>query len=1049
MSVHLQSAAAARPEKDFSFLESLALEPTEPFTVGYPAKPAVSLFPSSQPVGRSSPTFSEQNIRRAPSKAPLPVVATRELSAAAVPKAPVASRSAPLPRSTTSPPARLQPKASRVDMGATSKAQAQCVELCHKSTVLGNRIAVHILEYLTTATNPPLAFQNLANEFLDTMAILATIEAGLKDNTQRLPTEMVPELENKFRVAVADFTALDHVVSKMLDNELGTKSKLRRGWGKMFGDNDLAKHRTALSRTRESLKLSSLVFSMSISGDKIMKQMGIGFTGLAAALDRLDEFEKKAISNSSRSPPKSAEQIIKVDDMLPSLPPVDFNTQNQYQRRESPQQSSMYSPMHSSQPHAISPVNWPGRTSSNQQDSQYRPTNSSTNGDFQPLPPDYRQYHAPTFHALSSVGTNEHIRPWSADRPDSFDQSRQIGHIDDSQSHTGTVESDSLLNEVGGIEIDPKKVVRLTADPNNMPRWQPKHPMGHESGNMRAALISAIRSRNHQLVEQLLDRGVPANTGPDMSALKEAIMAHDAESVRLLLMFGADPNDPDRSGTTPLFAAVGQSFLAGATTLLKYGADPNLAAGPDLESPLGLASTANLVGFTHLLLIYNGDINHMLANGNTVLIGAIKKKTPKKFIDLLLTYGAKPNAKSREGKTALFEAIQLGRADIVKTLLDNGADPNLPGPKHMLWPSTYQAPCLKLLLDAGADPKKCPGIMELATSLNNIESVRILLKAGVNPNAKKDGVYTPLCTSIRDDRPDIFELLLSNKADPNVPASEYPAFKCLTHHRVHFLPALVAAGADLQSPKGIVETAVKSNDMEGLNWLLDQGLSPNDKNPKGHSPLTTAIVEGHLEMVDLLLHRGASPNMRGQDWPVCLAVKNPPILSRILSQLPEPRAFKGVMEMAVSANQLESVKLLIAAGVSVEDKNGGVFSPLTTALRENHRPIVRYLLTEAGADVNSPGEHLPVVKALRRFHGEDTEMLELLLDHGADPNLVYRGWNGMMQAVENGDEDVLRLLVKRAVPDLSVVDELGRNVVRVAESRGWKEAVEILEGARR
>jgi hypothetical protein len=62
---------------------------------------------------------------------------------------------------------------------------------------------------------------------------------------------------------------------------------------------------------------------------------------------------------------------------------------------------------------------------------------------------------------------------------------------------------------------------------------------------------------------------------------------------------------------------------------------------------------------------------------------------------------------------------------------------------------------------------------------------------------------------------------------------------------------------------------------------------------------------------------------------------------------------------------------------------------------------------------------------------------------------VYRGWNGMMQAVENGDEDVLRLIVKRVVPDLSVVDELGRNVVKVAESRGWKEAVEILEGARR
>lgn len=54
--------------------------------------------------------------------------------------------------------------------------------------------------------------------------------------------------------------------------------------------------------------------------------------------------------------------------------------------------------------------------------------------------------------------------------------------------------------------------------------------------------------------------------------------------------------------------------------------------------------------------------------------------------------------------------------------------------------------------------------MELATSINNIESVRVLLKAGVDPNAKKDGIYTPLCSSIRDNRADIFELLLANGA---------------------------------------------------------------------------------------------------------------------------------------------------------------------------------------------------------------------------------------------------------------------------------------------
>lgn len=396
------------------------------------------------------------------------------------------------------------------------------------------------------------------------------------------------------------------------------------------------------------------------------------------------------------------------------------------------------------------------------------------------------------------------------------------------------------------------------------------------------------------------------------------------------------------------------------------------------------------------------------------------------MIDLLLHYGVDPNEKNREGKTALFEAIGSSRVDITGSLLDHGADPNLPGPKHMLWPATYQTPCLQLLLNHGADYKKC------------------LLKAGVDPNAKKDGVYTPLCTSIRDNRMDIFQLLLSHGADPNVMASEYPAFKCITHNRVHLLPALVTAGADLHSPKGIVETAVSSNNMEALLWLLDQGLDPNERNPKGSSPLTSAIRDNRMEMIDALIARGADPNKRGQDWPVCMAVRNPQILKRILSVLAEPRAYKGVMEMAVAANQIESVKLLLAAGVSVEDKNGGVFSPLTTAIREDMKEMVHFLINDGHADLNAPGEHLPIVKAVRRCRGDDTDILEMLLQKGADPNKIYRGWNAFMQAVENGDMRILKLLSSKFSVDLEAKDDQGRSVIDIASSRGWEEAVNIL-----
>lgn len=95
--------------------------------------------------------------------------------------------------------------------------------------------------------------------------------------------------------------------------------------------------------------------------------------------------------------------------------------------------------------------------------------------------------------------------------------------------------------------------------------------------------------------------------------------------------------------------------------------------------------------------------------------------------------------------------------------------------------------------------------MELATSINSIEAVTILLSANIDPNIKKDRVYTSLYSAIHNDRADILALLIAKGADLNIPTSEYPAFKCISHNRLYFLPDIIAVGADLYTPKGILK----------------------------------------------------------------------------------------------------------------------------------------------------------------------------------------------------------------------------------------------------
>lgn len=888
---------------------------------------------------------------------------------------------------------------------APRKGKESPLELCTRATLLGNSISVRMLEYLSTAKSPPHGFRDLATDFLDICRILWSIEAGLTEASRRhshFPEDMVQELDKKFRQTNDDFIVLNQTLLKFLDYEKkGSFGKLQKGWRMMFADTDIAKIRESLGKSRESLRMSAAVFRWSLGDTKADASVGIGYTGLIAALERMNQGRPTTVIPTLHPP------AMEPPELPPQLPPVPLME----------------------------------RTSA----SNFMP-GSDDGVTALPVLTD----RVPNFSRIPSTRSSE-LTTHSTVRDSVIRKPGPLHTEVALEDYSSDDTAEKTLNEDQVQEIDlngkySNQAIRLKADPTTVPRWTPRQSPGANATGLKVALVNAVQQQKHKTVEQLLDSGVRGESDLEAKVLKTACLNRDVESVRLLLLFGMDPNSFDKDGSTPLLAATKVQFLEGAKMLIKYGADSNLSAGADSESPLALAVSEHRHEFVQLYLMYGGDPNFIMANGNTVLVKAMNKTTPIKLVEFMLSYDIDPNCKDSEGKTALFEAIQANRIDLLKLLLDHGADPNLPGPKHPLWPSTYKPKALQLLLSRGADYKKTPGIMELAASTKNVESISILIKAGVSPNVKKDGTYTPLCSAIRDNSVEIVSLLLASGADPNLMASEYPAFKCVTHHRTHLLPQLVSAGADLRNPKGIIEQAVAHNNKDALMYLLDQGVSPNDRNDEGHTALTTAIRENRIEYVDLLLANGADASIRGQDWPICMAVKRPAILKKLLPAIPNPRAISGVMEMAVVANELESIKMLLAAGVSVEDRNGGVFSPLTTAIREDRKEIVRYLLDEAGADPNAPGEHLPIIKAIRRCRG-NTEIIEMLLARGADINKMYRGWNAVLQAVENGDSNILRLLVEKGGGvDLQATDESGRQVVDIMTERGWEESLTLLFG---
>ncbi|KAF7595480.1 hypothetical protein BBP40_005816 [Aspergillus hancockii] len=889
-----------------------------------------------------------------------------------------------------------------------------------QATQLGNRISVRMLDYLSTVNDIPDGFGELSKVFLDTCRALWTIEAGLSESqgaNRPLPRIIVQEVEKKFTEAYRDFQQLDRIVTKLMQYEhRGTLGKLQRGWHRP--SHELSKIRESLNRTMEALQISVLAFHWTLGDSKPEESVGVGYAGLAAALDRMAKGRSVTGINKAKSLERGMAEM------------------------KQPSQAVKTGPVGPPPSIPVPPV--PPKPSSDR-GSEHRDLGTGSSN---------KPIHDSVPETLSSVLSLDSLSFSNSlgERDLDLGYVRTRNTASNREDHPGVASSAASAAEtLAHEEVDPSslllsKHINRNRELPKMPHRTPSNTSAAHVGHLKNALASAVRARNHQLMEQLLDSGVSPDLGENTHPLNEAILHRDIEGMRLLLLFGADPNAPDKDGKTPLYSTVEGSFMDGASLLLKYRADSNLMAGAELESPLGLSVMSLKTGLVHVLLAHGGDPNHETRMGSTILIEAIRKKAPQRLVDLLLDAGADANRKNREGKTALFEAVQVDQVTIVTTLLDHGANPNLPGPEHVLWSAIYRPACLRILLVRGADVRKTPGIMEQATSINNIDAVRILLQAGVDPNSKKDGIYTPLCSAIRDNRGDIFALLLSHGANPNVMASEYPAWKCVTHFRPHLLPDLVDAGADLHQPPGIVEMAVQVNNAEAAQWLLEHGgASPNDRNAQGYTALTTAIRENRVDLMTLLLAHGADPNQRGQDWPVCMAVRSPVLLQQLLPAVTDLSAHKGVMELAVLANQLDSIKMLLAAGASVEYKNGGVFSPLTTALREGHEDIVRFLLDEAGADPNAPGEHLPIVKAVRRCIDGDFKFIELLLEKGADPNKTYRDWNAIMQAIENRDLRLLHVLVEKGGGvDLDQKDETGKTVLEMVDASGWGEAKQLL-----
>jgi len=241
-------------------------------------------------------------------------------------------------------------------------------------------------------------------------------------------------------------------------------------------------------------------------------------------------------------------------------------------------------------------------------------------------------------------------------------------------------------------------------------------------------LFSAIYSRNTAQIARLLDAGADVNFVNPMVGL--TVLNYyirngaTAEQVQQFLDRGADPNKKNtHGGQTPLLTAIELKNLPIINVLLNGGANPNDNDARGF-SPLDKAVGNSNLEIVRRLLTAGAVVQpHTLANSLRFGTG-----DGLKIIKLLLNAGGNPNETIRmpNGEVHLItHAVLTKKPKVVKALLDAGADGNVV--------DTYRGQPIFPLLEAVQD--------------ENEEIVRILADAGVY--AEPHGFEGVLRASVR------------------------------------------------------------------------------------------------------------------------------------------------------------------------------------------------------------------------------------------------------------------------------------------------------------
>lgn len=312
----------------------------------------------------------------------------------------------------------------------------------------------------------------------------------------------------------------------------------------------------------------------------------------------------------------------------------------------------------------------------------------------------------------------------------------------------------------------------------------------------RQEIVRLLHAAGADLELKTYDKG--------LTPLQLAAMRNKPLCVEALLKCGANVRATEGNGATALHGAAFHGYAEVANLLLQAGANAK-CADKHGNTPLTLAQGRGHARVYEALLASCGDNvaadERLLASAYAGNLGVVRK---------ILGAGANPNMRRQDGATPLMLASEEGHTEVVRALLEHGADANAArtdiGARALLFASQNgHLEIAKLLLQRGADVKAKANDGKtalMAASLDgHVEIARLLIEKGAVVNETKEDGFTPLMLAALDGHVEVVRLLLIHGAN---------AWATITRQGKEYTPLMLAANKGHTVVAKILRDAVAS-----------------------------------------------------------------------------------------------------------------------------------------------------------------------------------------------------------------------------------------------